>query len=190
MQFIAAASSVCLLFLGSLPGLSQSRARMSDPVFGIGYDPLKVHFDAAPAKISSFCSEAKGKKYWLYAYWQDGPTEYFIISNHESSVSGAGVIISGGKCAEGLPEWVLTGDPQYAPTEFRDGRLQPRRFEEPIKFTPAVLHGLATDLIRRYTAAFGGKKNFLDAVQKDGLPPDEKIPVLKKEFESFSKSPI
>jgi hypothetical protein len=188
MRFIAAASSIFLLFLGALPSRAQSPARMSDPVFGIGYDPLKVHFEVAPARISSLCSEAKAKKYWLYAHWQDGPTEYFVISNQESSVSGVGVIIAGGKCAEGLPEWVLTGDPQYAPTEFRDGRLQRRTFEELIKFTPAVLRGLATDLLQRYTAAFGSKRNFLDAVRRDGLPPDDKTPVLKKEFESFSKS--
>jgi hypothetical protein len=162
---------------------------MSDPVFGIGYDPLRVHFEAAPAKISSLCPEAKGKRYWLYAYWHDATTEYFIISNLESSVSGAGVIISGGKCVEGLPDWVLTGNLQYAPTEFRNGHLARRNFEPSISFTPEVLHGLAADLLRRYTTAFGSKKNFVEAVRNDGLPPDDKTPILKKMFASFSKSP-
>ena len=189
MRCIAAVTSICLFVLGPRPGLAQSQSRMSDPVFGIGYDPLRVHFEAAPAKISSLCPEAKGKRYWLYAYWHDAMTEYFIISNLESSVSGAGVIISGGKCVEGLPDWVLTGNLQYAPTEFRNGHLARRNFEPSISFTPEVLHGLAADLLRRYTTAFGSKKNFVEAVRNDGLPPDDKTPILKKMFASFSKSP-
>lgn len=188
MRCIAAVSSVCYLFLSASVGRAQVPSRMSDPVFGIGYDLHSVHFQKAPAKISSLCPEAKEKEYWLYAYWQSGTTEYFIISNHSSSVSGVGVIISGKACVEGLPDWVLTGNPQYAPTEFRNGRREPRRFEDPIDFPPVVLHGLAKDLLRRYAAAFGGKRGFLEALRRDGLPPDEKTPVLKKEFDRFRKS--
>jgi hypothetical protein len=58
-----------------------------------------------------------------------------------------------------------------------------------MRFTPAVLRGVAADLLRRYTAAFGGKKSFIEAVYKDGLPPDDKLPVLKREFDSLNNSP-
>lgn len=148
---------------------------MSDPVFGISYDPEIVHFETAPSKISSLCSESRGQKFWLYAYSRAGETEYFVLSNQESKVSGVGVVISGGKCVEGLPDWILTGNPEYSPQARSN------------QFPPEVVHGLAVDLLRRYATAFGGKNNFLEAMRKDGLPPDDETPVLKEEFQKFSK---
>ncbi len=99
------------------------------------------------------------------------------------------MIISGGKCVEGLPDWILTGDPEHGPQQARGGHSENAELARSIKFTPEILQGLAADLLRRYTAAFGGKKYFLEAMRRDGLPPDDKMPVLKKEFEKFSKSP-
>lgn len=188
MRFIVVAISFLAVMMAQETGVAKPNSAMSDPVFGIGYDPTRVHFEIAPPVISRLCSEAHGREYWVYAHWKGPSAEFFIISNRESVVSGGAVVISGGKCTQGVPPWLLTGNPEYAPTELRDGRLQPLELDKGIAFTPAVLHGLAQDLLRRYTAAFGSKKAFLDAVAKDGLPPDENLPVLKTEFEKFARS--
>lgn len=188
MRYIVV-TSIFLVFLGIRSAQAQGKPLMSDPVFGISYDPSKVHFEAAPSRTSRLCPGLREARFWLYAYWRDGETEYFVLSNRKSSVSGAGVVISAGKCTEGLPDWILTGNPEYAPRAASDGNSEAAKRARSIKFTPGVLHGLATDLLRRYTAAFGGKKSFIRAVQKDGLSPNNKMPVVKEEFEKFSKSP-
>jgi hypothetical protein len=58
-----------------------------------------------------------------------------------------------------------------------------------VAFTPAVLHGLAADLLRRYATAFGGKRIFLDIARQEGLAPDKKLFVLRDEFDKFAKAP-
>jgi len=180
LPFIVA-NSVVALALSALMGHAQSRWYMADPVFGIGYDIRKVHFERAPAILEKACAaDLRGRKgFWVYAYWKEGKTEYFVISNQQSQESGGAAVIRDGACTLGLPEWVLTGQV----------RFNPDNNDALIKFPPTVLRGLAVDLLRRYVAAFGGKGNFLEAVRKDGIPPDEKLPVLKDEFDRFSKSP-
>jgi hypothetical protein len=162
-------------------GGAQPNWYMADPVFGIGYDTRKVSFERVPASLEKACAADLGgrKNFWIYAHWKENETEYFVISNRESQESGGAAVIRDGLCTLGLPEWVLTGQANF----------NPGNRDTSIRFPPTVLQGLAKDLLRRYMVAFGSKKNFLEAVRKDGFPPDEKIPVLKNEFDTFSKSP-
>jgi hypothetical protein len=145
------------------------------------YDAQKVRFEQAPPSIGRFCRDLRGEKFWLYAYWKEADTEYFVLSNRKSEVSGVGVVLRGTECATGLPDWVLTGDA-------RNGG--PDKVNKPVRFSDTVLHGLALDVLRRYTAAFGGKKNFLQAVR---MPPHSGPsylePVLRSEFEKFAREP-
>jgi hypothetical protein len=53
----------------------------------------------------------------------------------------------------------------------------------------AVLKALSQDAFRRYTQAFGDKKNFLDAVHKGGLAPQDMPKVLREELAAFSSQP-
>lgn len=190
MRYITALTSICFAFLSLPAGHAQHQSLMSDPVLGIVYDPAKIHFEMAPSEIGNLCPMSRGKKFWLFAYLRTAVgEEFFVLSNRETSVSGEGVVISGGKCIEGLPDWILTGNPEYGPRDFRNGHEQLSASAGSIKFTPEVLHSLAVDLLRRYTVAFGGKKNFLHAMRKDGLPPSDKMPILKEEFDKFSYGP-
>jgi hypothetical protein len=154
---------------------------MSDPVFGMTYDLQKVHFETAPASIGRLCPEARGETYWLYAYRKEGDAEYFILSNFRSVISGAGVVLKGGRCTEALPDWILSG-----------GEIAtPQRTDRSIKFTEAVEHGLAKDLLRRYSVAFGGRESFLNEVKLHGLPISDlsTFHVLYSEFQDFARTP-
>lgn len=158
----------------------QGRTTMSDPVFGMVYDVNKVHFEQAPLRISQVCRDLRGEKPWVYAEWKQDDIEYFVLSSRRSEVSGESAVIRGNECAVGLPEWVLSGnDPRYRP-------LKGKPF---VAFGPSVARGIASDLFKRYSAAFGGKRAFLDAVRIGGLYPDERLAPLRDAFESFAKTP-
>ena len=177
MRYIATRSIALLLICtGTLE--AQLPALFSDPVFGMTYDTRAVHFQNAPRRISQLCPDLRAQRFWLYAYWKTGDSEYFVLSNLKSEDSGVGVVLRGSQCVEGLPDWLLSGDKKYHPAS--DDKL--------VVFTQATLQGLASDLLRRYANAFGGKKNFLEAVKKKGLPPQDLVPVLRAEFERFSNT--
>lgn len=177
------AISLGLVVLSGSFGQAQTGSLMSDPVFGITYDTRLVHFDRAPQSLERACAaDLRGRgNFWLYAYWKEGDTEYLVISNRDSQESGGAAVIRGNKCTLGLPDWVLRGEAKFNP----DNR------DTSIRFTPAVLQGLSADLIRRYTAAFGGKKNFLGAVRRlsNFSPAADLPPAVAREFERFTKDP-
>ena len=159
----------------------QSRVAMVDPVFSMSYDPTKVHFELAPPSLEERCPAARrGEKYWLYAYWKDGDTEFFLISSPASQLTGGAAVIRDGQCTLGNPDWVLTGNPEYHYGEKINGQIH---------FSEATLKGLASDLLRRYATAFGGKKNLLAEIHKQGIPPDDHLPQLKKAFDEFAANP-
>ena len=160
----------------------QSGLAEYDPIFGIPYLPRKVHFENAPSKIGRLCREARGRgrRFSLYAYWKDGSTEYMVVSDAVSEDTGIGIILSGGECHEGQAAALLWG-----------GDL-PGQHEgvKPITPSDSVLNGLAMDLLHRYAAAFGGKKEFLAAVKRlKGFNLADLPPMLRKRFEEYAMSP-
>jgi hypothetical protein len=46
---------------------------------------------------------------------------------------------------------------------------------------------LADDALRRYAQAYGGKKNFLAALAKGGLKPQEMPKLVREQLEAFSR---
>jgi len=158
---------------------AQTRHGMADPIFGISYDIGKVRFEYAPDSISRLCKYSKGRRPWLYGYLKAGDTEYFVLSDWVTEVSGEGTVLQRGKCTEGLPDWVLSGD--YAP----------QKMNSSIKFSDDVLRQLAKDVLRRYSKAFGGKQAFLRELKSHGLQISDfsSLLVFHSELEAFVKSP-
>jgi hypothetical protein len=154
---------------------------MNDPVFGIIYDPHRVRFEIAPRSLEKKCAaDLRGReRFWLFAYWKEADTEYFLISSQRASESGGAAAVSVTRCTLGLPDWLLTGERKF----------NPDATDSSIVFSSSVLHGLAKDLLDRYSKAFAGKDRFLDAVRKlKNFSPNEDLPpVLRAEYETFSK---
>ena len=153
----------------------------SDPIFGMTLAKT-IHFEQAAAPVMLHCAglkELKTQKFWLFAHAQVEGVEYFILSNRTTDVTGVGLIERGNECVEWLAESIMAGEatlgkdslPKWAP------------------LNDAVVKALAQDAFRRYTQAFGGKKNFLDAEHKGGLTPQDMPKVLRDELAAFSREP-
>jgi hypothetical protein len=153
----------------------------SDPIFGMTL-AKSIHFEQTAAPVTQHCEtlkELKTKPFWIFAHAKVEGTEYFILSNRTTDVSGVGLVELGNECVEWLPESIMAGEvslgkdslPKWAP------------------LNDAVLKALAQDAFRRYTQAFGGKKNFLDAEHKGGLTPKDMPKVLRDELAAFSSQP-
>jgi hypothetical protein len=155
-----------------------------DPVFGVPYDAKQVHFEDAPAKIGELCTDlrGKGRTFSLYAYWGAGDMEYMVVSDAVSQDTGVGVVLHGDVCYETTAEDLMNGVYFSNP---KKGEAQKQ-----IEALHDALNGLAADLLRRYTVAFGGKQKFLRELHK--LPhfdPADLAPLLRKRFEEYAKQP-
>ena len=189
-MWFTAVTNLVLVILLAQATWGQSPFTMSDPVFGITYDLRQVQFHEVPESLRQTCPAIRrGGRWWLYSYLRDGDRQFFVISSLSASESGASVVISSRTCVVGNPDWVLTGDSQSAPVEFRNGKVQPVILPKDITFSDSVLHGLASDLLRRYAEAFGGKDKFLRVLREDGLPIDDwRKPALRSEFDKFVRT--
>jgi hypothetical protein len=170
--------SFLLLFCGAMKAQPPS----SEPIFGMIYDAKLIHFEQAPASILEHCKTLKdlrSKPFWVFAHAKREGTEYFILSNRTTDVSGVGLVMRGSECVEWLPERIING-------ESTDGKEALPKWAP---LTDPVLQALSEDAFRRYSQAFGGKKNFLETLHKGGLPPQELPKVLRDELAVFSREP-
>jgi hypothetical protein len=170
-----------IIFLLFACGAAKAQPPGSDPIFGMTL-AKSIHFEQAPAPVALHCQtlkELKTKPFWIFAHVKVDGTEYFILSNRITDVTGVGLVERGNECVEWLAERIING-------EATDGK------DSLPKWAPlndAVLKALAQDAFRRYTQAFGGKKNFLDAEHKGGLAPQELPKVFREELAIFSREP-
>jgi hypothetical protein len=160
----------------AIPGM------MDDPLFGLTYSPGQVHFETAPASIAQKCPGLSGRQLWAYAKWE-GPTRlYWIVSGFvgvtpdgpgngpgylEPDSIGVVVEFRGSECRLSTPEMVLSG---------KSGRSKKKRS---VEITEEALNGLASDALRRYSAAFGGKAQFLQEVTRQRVNRAKLPPVLR-----------
>jgi hypothetical protein len=165
-------------------GAAKAQPPSSEPIFGMLYDAKSVHFEQAPQAIIQRCEKEKSlksKPFWIFAQAKFEGTEYFIMSNRTTEDSGAGYIARGSECVEWLPERMMEGESTISGPKEAVPKWAP--------LTEPVLKALAQDVFRRYTHAFGGKKNFLDAVKKGGLAPKDMPRVLREQLAAFSREP-
>jgi hypothetical protein len=146
------------------------------------FDSKSVHFEQAPASVITQCETykpLKNKPFWMFAHTKVDGTEYFILSNRTTEDSGAGFIARETQCVEWLPDSIMQGE----------STLGKDALPKWAAVNDAVVKALSQDAFRRYTQAFGGKKKFLDAVQKGGLTPKEMPKGLREELAVFSREP-
>jgi hypothetical protein len=187
MRTVAIGLIVVLLNMGSA---AQSPKLIGDPLFGIPYDPLKVHFEELPSQLPEKCARLKGRyvEAWIYGHLKTTDSEYFLVSGliytQEDKPGGArsisqedddGLIVAlkGSKC--------LVDQADY----FYDQKFNPARTATPINAPASVVSGILQDAIRRDVVAFGGRQNLLKLVKRDAL-----IPVVLTEFEKFEKESV
>ncbi|HEY1760700.1 MAG TPA: hypothetical protein VGG72_35320 [Bryobacteraceae bacterium] len=192
MRFIAAKGSfiTVLLLFGPAEAQQTKNARptpytyMSDPIFGVDYSVKSVRFEEAPASLARLChGRLPWKRMWIFAYFKAIDGDYYIVAGWTSDgytdplTDGLTIEIHGVDCSFDQPGWILSA------------KVNPY-VSRPIAAAPEVVSGLVTDLLRRYTAAFGGKAKFLRAVhQTRNFSPSNLPDPVRIEFDKFAKSP-
>lgn len=175
---------LCLIAL-CLAAVFTARAQklMSDPLFGISYDPGVVRFEEAPARISKECSELRDQKTWVYCRAKLGDVDYFIVSGFmRQCPDGPGSC----KMQPDTTGSVLALRGSMCSAEAADGFYWQK--DDPLwNLPPTALDEMARDALRRYATAFGGKKNFLGHL----TPRIREFlhPAVRKQLEAFEKEP-
>jgi hypothetical protein len=124
-----------------------------DPVFGISYQPEKIHFEPAPPGLLDTCRGLVNarwtRKLWIYAQASGQNTQYLVVG--------------GFYVKRRSPPAKLETDPKGAILQVSDSGctlLGPARevlqYPEGLVASP-VLTALAADLVKRYRSAFGGR---------------------------------
>lgn len=176
-----------MVLLFSTLSVVRSATMMTDPLFGITYDPLKVHFENLPPLLATKCAKLKGRyaRAWIYGHLKTTDTEYFLISGlievQEDKPGGAksiapedddGLIVElqGSKC--------LVDQAGY----FYQQEVNPAKTATAITAPASVVSAILQDAIRRDASAFGGKEEFVKLIKRDAL-----LPIVRTEFEKFEK---
>lgn len=184
------AFSVSLLLLAQEPNRAPAQDSMMDePLFGISYSIAKVHFDDAPASIKRLCQW--NDRMWLYASWKEADKEYFLVNDLvRTRPDGGGKQPPGYEPGFGSVVELHGTECAIAPADtFMSGEVVSGKHIKPIQPSDAVIRGLVSDAFLRYTAAFGGKENFVREVHKVGASLADLPPILRSEFERFAKTP-
>jgi hypothetical protein len=154
---------------------------MTDPFFGISYDPESVKFEHAPATVNNACSQIHNERTWIFAHLKKEGVEYFIVSGFARvcpdgpgqcdvgpNITGTIIALRGSKCS----------------AEAADGFYW--RKDDPLwDLSEAALDGMARDAVQRYAEAFGGKRNFMDHLSPRAREHSE--PAIRKQLELLEK---
>jgi hypothetical protein len=169
-------------------GIGQTLPRVTDPIFGLAYDPAKITFEDA-ADVVARCAELTNARWsrraWLYARNVGSSGTYLVLGGlYERRESPA----KGEKRFESDPKGVFLRE--------REGRcdlIGPARevFEYPLDgVTPETLQALARDAARRYADAFSGKQKFLSALARGKKQADLDNPrssILREAVEELAR---
>jgi len=146
--------------------------RVMEPVFGIEYDPAKVHFEKAPLLIGNVCADMRGKDLQVYARLKEGNALYFIAMEHGAEF-GVAIIIRGNRCGEVDSDRFL----YEGPRSFSD-----QGFDITKDDNRKIMNDMAASILAEYSKVFGGKKEFLDALGANANMPDSPLRTQLKEF--------
>lgn len=184
-RFVASALLLCA---SAVPASAQQQ-KLSEPLFGIPYDPRKIHFGKMPNDLVTHCPKLQGRYVaaWVYGHLKTSDSEYFLIYGlmefQEDSPratrtvapeegDGLAVALRGSTCLVDQADYFFSQD------------VNPAKKETPIMVPAAIVNGLLWDAFQKYVAAFGGKQAFLKLVKR-GVA----IPPVQDQLDLFAKQP-
>ena len=180
---------LCLVSFCFAAAAARAQKVMSDPLFGIVYDPQRVRFEKMPPALPGECPRLKGRyvSAWVYGHFKAAESEYFLISGLMESqadepggartiapeeAGGLAVALRGSECFVDQTEYFLTQG------------VNPGKTATPIMVPKSVLTGILKDSFKKYVTAFGGKQKFLKHVK-----PKAALPIVREQLEIFEKDP-
>jgi hypothetical protein len=198
------------LALQCLPGAGSSRkpSQVTDPVFGLSFNPAKVKYEPMAQKIRMRCAAFDSGDYWTFAYLRRGETEFFIVigtsATQDDDMFGTAISINGSGCEEEESAWALSGfvPGDGYPSNAPDAILPGDKAKEVCGNSPfgechymlrsateeAILRGLVQDALSRARSAWKDAGGIRDQVcTPQYLETRSSTPVLKNELEKFCK---
>jgi hypothetical protein len=170
--------------------MARTRQFMTDQLFGISYDPEKVHFERMPPTLPGKCPRLQGRYVaaWVYGHFKTADSEYFLISGlmefQEDKPGGARTIApeeGDGLVVELRGSQCLVDQAGY----FLMQGVNPGKTATPIMVPKSVLTGILQDSFKRYVVAFGGRQEFLSRVKP--IKPNALLPIVREQLEIFEK---
>lgn len=170
--------------LGAI-GEAQVPKLIDDPLFGISYDPQKVHFERVPPLLSQKCTSVRERYVvaWVYGHFQAADAQYFLVSGlmqsrdeetgaltvAQEEGDGTVVALRSSKC--------LMDQADY----FFSQGVNPAKDATPIMVPKSVLRGVLQDAFKRYSNAFGGREKFVAKVKIGAIA----VPIVREQLEIF-----
>lgn len=184
-------ASVLVLCAIAVPAGAQ-RQMMTDQLFGISYDPQKIHFEKMPNELVTHCPKLQARYVaaWVYGHLRTSDSEYFLIyglmESQEDSPRGAHTITP--EEGDGLVV-VLRGSQCLVDQAgfFLMQKVNPGKTATPIMVPGSVLTGILEDSFKRYVLAFGGREEFLRRVKP--IKANALFPMVREQLEVFRKEP-
>ena len=142
--------------------IGQTLPRVTDPIFGLSYDPAKVRFEDAGdivARCPELTNARYGRRLWLFARSTDQSATYVVLGGFFERRDSAQLQLltdpKGVLLRDRGSECELIGPAREVFDYRADG------------ITPEILHALAGDAATRYAQAFGGRDKFLAVLARN-----------------------
>ena len=154
---------------------------LDDPVFGVPVDVRQTHYEPMPARVARMCSGFPHGKFWVFASYREGATQYLIVSGFipdaDSDPIGNVVALNGKHCTGETVDWLAASvvpAEGYGPDSSKallPGKGAPSKCNDQgdCRYTlrsareEALVRGLARDALARGAKAWG-EKAFHDQV--------------------------
>jgi hypothetical protein len=162
---------------------------MEDPLFGIAYDPHVVKFQPIPPSLLTRCPGLRAQyvRGWIYGHLKSAGSEYYLVSGlmpyhgvnkrqpeiAPDESGGLALALRGKKCLVDQADYFLTQ------------KINPAAGATPIAAPRSVVNRILQNVFERYTAAFGGKEQFLKQVTPEAIGPH----VVLEQLGKFEGSP-
>lgn len=181
---------------------------MSDPMFGLQFDPAKVKYEPTPASVLARCFGPKPDFEWTFAHARKDGNEYFVVmvipGSGEGDVFGSAISLKGTRCEVEPSNWMLSG---FVPPRGYSRQREPARLPGlgavsiceglPVSgchyvlgsaAEEALLRTLIRDGLERGVRAWGSDTAFRKAVCRPPFLVEQSgYPVVQQELSRFCK---
>lgn len=190
--------NVCVVFASNSKIIKIKKGVLSDPIFGIYFNPNKLIFEGAPDAIYNCDADLKERKGDLFLFGKTikGEKTYYLVYGWiEMGGEKGNVRHYTGEDDQGIIVVVSPDGCKYINGGFAwSPDLSDRQLAEQIGITSEVVNALLSDVVEREIKAFGGKRNFFRKLSEAGVDesslPDEVQFKLQKLRQAWDASII
>ncbi len=154
---------------------------VENPVLGIAYDPLVVHYEMVSYEFRKICPKHNYKPQAIYAHVRSGSADYYVTALIDPRVDDdaaiAIILVNNGTCVDGDSQWAYSGIPpkdgylETGTVEQIPGQNAPEIADNPGDFHYVlrsaheewILRSLDKDALQRGIRAYGNESLFRKA---------------------------